>query len=106
VTCYTNHCLKGHKLICSGQGTFGFKCLKCNTFTYRYGCLNGSDLKTHHICGELKQCKFCRKEKETDHLCKLKNESCPRLWPKLAFINFEHFPDVCVECKTLQSQYP
>ena len=102
VTCYSKHCFKGHKLICSGNGTFGYKCLKCNKFTYRHGSLNGTDIKNQHICGQLKNCKFCREDQETDHLCKLKKESIFYQWPKLAFINFEQFPGFCAECCAVQ----
>jgi hypothetical protein len=93
VTCYSNHCYKGHKLICSGKGTFGYKCLKCNKFMYRYGNLNGTKIKNEHICGEKVRCKFCRNPKESDdHLCKLQKELILNNWSKLAFINFEQFP--------------
>ena len=102
VTCYTNHCFKGHKLICSGKGTFGYKCLKCNKFTYRHGSLNGSNIKNQHVCGQFKQCKYCREEEEIDHLCKLKKESLGSFWPKLAFFTFEQFPEFCEECSSLQ----
>jgi len=93
VTCYSNHCFNGHKLLCSGKGTFGYKCLKCNKFTYRHGNLNGIDIKKQHNCGQLKQCNFCRQEQEENHLCKLKKELIINHWPKLAFINFEQ----CIE---------
>ena len=74
VTCYSQHCFRGHKLICSGVGNFGYKCLKCNKFTYRYNKLNTEDLKLSHVCGEFKPCPFCREPKTLDHLCTLKKK--------------------------------
>jgi hypothetical protein len=106
VTCYSKHCLKGHKRICNGQGTFGFKCLKCNKFTYRYGNKNGQILKDEHVCESLKLCPFCRESQELNHLCKLKKESDVQVWPKLAFIAMEYFDNSsenCNECLNLRT---
>ena len=103
VTCYSQHCFKGHKRICNGQGTFGFKCLKCNKFTYRYSDKNGANLRESHKCNELKKCKFCREFQEENHLCKLKKESASQLWPQLAFLVMEYFDNSlenCSQCMT------
>ena len=94
VTCYSNHCYKGHKLHCNGQGTFGYKCLKCNKFMYRHGKMNGKNLKLNHYCGELKSCPYCRELKDINHQCKLKKEVFAKNWPKLAFIGMEHFENL------------
>jgi hypothetical protein len=105
VTCYSEHCYKGHKLICSGKGTFGYKCLKCNKFTYRYGNLNGIQLKDLHTCGNNKLCKFCREEKTENHLCKLIKDIIPHSHSKLAFIGMEHFDnsyETCINCLNLK----
>jgi len=106
VTCYSNHCFLGHKLLCAGQGTFGFKCLKCQKFTYRYGNLNGTDLKSQHKCGERKNCSSCRKEKEDDHLCLLMKEvSLNQNNTNIAFIGMEHFDllsENCFNCFNLR----
>ena len=105
VTCYSTHCFKGHKQICKGQGTFGYKCLKCNKFTYRYSDQNTKILKEKHICEALKHCKYCREAQEPNHLCKLKKEICTQVWPKLAFITMEYFDNSsenCLDCETLR----
>jgi len=105
VTCYSKHCFNGHKLICTGQGTFGFKCLKCKKFTYRYGNVNGTNLKFSHKCGEKKKCNSCQKELENDHLCPLIKESWTNIKnTKIAFIGMEHFDSSsqnCLECFSL-----
>jgi hypothetical protein len=106
VTCHSNHCLNGHRLLCTGKGTFGFKCLKCKKFTYRYGQINGSDLKMNHKCGEKKNCSSCRNEIEENHLCPLIKEVCKDSNNvKLAFLGMEHFDtssDNCVDCFNLR----
>jgi hypothetical protein len=85
---------KGHKLKCSGKGTFGYKCLKCNKFTYRYGKMNGNLLKENHSCTDLKCCNFCRQPKEENHQCKMKTETIDSNWPKLAFIGMQHLTNL------------
>jgi len=106
VTCYSNHCFVGHKKICTGQGTFGYKCLKCNKFTYRHGNLNGTNLKNRHICGETKHCTSCRKEKEENHLCSLLKEVCKDSDnTNIAFFTLEHFDssnENCIDCFNLR----
>ena len=107
VTCYSKHCFKGHKLRCSGEGTFGFKCLKCNKFTYRYGKMNTKNLKEKHCCTDLKTCKFCWQPKDLNHQCKIKTETISNDFPKLAFIGMEHFDkssENCVKCYELRSE--
>jgi hypothetical protein len=105
VTCYSKHCFNGHKLICTGQGTFGYKCLKCKKFTYRYGNKNGTYLKNNHVCGEHKNCTYCRKEMDDNHLCPLIKEICKdRDNLKLAFIGMEFFDTAsenCIDCFNL-----
>ena len=89
VTCYSLNCSQAHKLICCGQGSFGFKCLKCNKFTYRHGKISGTDLKNMHVCGEDKSCLYCRELKSENHLCKLQKETFVKSNVKLAFIGME-----------------
>jgi hypothetical protein len=105
VTCYSNHCFNGHKLICTGQGTFGYKCLKCKKFTYRYGKINGTFLKNNHQCGERKNCTNCRQEMDDNHLCPLIKEVCKETdCLKLAFIGMEFFDTAsenCIDCFNL-----
>jgi len=107
VTCYSNHCFLGHKLLCTGKGTFGYKCLKCNKFTYRHGNLNGTDLKNSHVCGENKYCNYCREFKTENHLCKLTKDVMLTWDSKLAFIGMEHFDNSsenCLICYDLKTQ--
>ena len=108
VTCYSQHCFSGHKLLCSGIGTFGFKCLSCNKFTYRHGNISGTDIRNQHQCGEFKMCIFCRELSEKNHLCKLKKEPLPKNETRLAFIEMFHFDTSfldCLECIKIQSSH-
>ena len=99
VTVYSKHCFIGHKLFCYGNKmSFGWKCNQCNVFTYK-----GSNSVTNHICGQLKTCKFCFTQQESDHLCKLKQEVVNNNWPRIAFIgtsSYETLPDKCFTCLT------
>ena len=105
VTCYSRHCFKGHKKMCNGKGTFGFKCLTCNKFTYRGGNQNGNDVKLKHKCNEQKKCIFCHETQEENHLCKLTKEVLRQFNTKLAFIGMEHVDNSsenCVQCMILR----
>ena len=107
VTCYSKHCQKGHNVRCTGQGTFGFKCLKCNKFTYRHGKINGKNLRENHVCGNFKTCLNCRQPKDLNHQCRIKTEFVPKVWPKLAFIGMEHFDsssENCIDCSRVRCQ--
>jgi hypothetical protein len=109
VTIYTEHCRKGHKLLCCGQGSFGWKCLKCNKFSYRYGKLNSTLMKEIHQCG-VKKCIYCYQNmvSEYDHLCKLKIEKFPNMWPLIAFIAIEHSNisiENCLQCMNIKKEY-
>ena len=103
VSCYSKHCYRGHKLLCAGKGTFGYKCLKCKKFSYRYGRFNGLDIKENHKCDDMKRCLFCRKPQEKDHLCELKKEKIESFCPKLAFICMENFTN-CSENQSLNDE--
>ena len=89
VTCYSQHCFNGHKFFCSGKGNFGYKCLKCQKFTYRHGKMTSDSLKQIHVCGENKKCPYCRESKDLDHLCKLNKEVILPNSSRLAFIGME-----------------
>ena len=79
LTIYSQHCYKGHKKFCGSQsGNFGFKCLKCGTFTYRMGSENSKILRENHECKNLKKCTVCFKAQENNHLCQLKKEIFPK----------------------------
>lgn len=91
ITLYSNDCKKAHKRLCNSKGFFGFKCLKCNKFSYRQGSLNSSQLKLLHICNKTELCKHCHQIKETDHLCKLRLEKLSSFRTKLVFLNIEFY---------------
>jgi len=78
VTLYSSHCQQGHKLLCCGKGSFGWKCLKCKKFSYRYGNLNSQLMESMHKCGT-KKCIYCSQNMDFQHLCKLKLEKYPGL---------------------------
>ncbi len=105
VTIYSNHCAKGHRVFCYGIGSFGWKCLKCNKFTYRFGKENSNILKIQHNC-DVKHCKWCHEKIiEENHLCKLKKEHYPSSDPQLAFIGLEHsnsYEGKCTKCFNLK----
>ena len=100
ITCYSLHCYKGHKKMCNGKGTFGFKCLTCNKFTYRSG-NHELSLKDRHKCNEFKKCNFCTEIKDDNHLCKLTKEIVRQNEMKLAFIgieNIDNSSENCLQC--------
>jgi len=90
-TVYSQHCLKGHRTFCNGlKGHFGFKCLKgCNRFIYASQKQTSAYLKETHVCGTDHMCKFCLKQKEPDHLCKLKPIKLLNYHNRLGFFNLE-----------------
>lgn len=92
VTLSNIHCQLGHKRLCSGKGYFGWKCLKCQTFSYvNKEMKNASELKVHHNC-ETKICSKCCQRfnfKSTFHLCKLNQEKPSNFFPRLAFLSIE-----------------
>jgi hypothetical protein len=107
VTIYSSHCYKAHKLLCAGKGSFGWKCLKCNKFTYRIGNSNSKLMENIHQCGE-KKCIYCSQPKDSNHLCKLKVEHFPTSWPKIAFIGMEHTittTDNCLQCYEVKNNF-
>lgn len=89
VTVYSNHCLKGHKLLCNGKGHFGFKCLTCLKFFYASKSENSHTLKQNHNCSDLGMCKICYKPRELDHICKLSKCKIPKSHNRLAFLYLE-----------------
>jgi hypothetical protein len=102
ITLCSKHCQKGHKRFCCGQGSFGWKCLKCNKFSYRFGNANSKLMEAHHECG-IKKCIYCLNDMEENHLCKLKLETFPKSWPLIAFIGIEYLSihkDNCNFCLT------
>ena len=110
VTMYSMHCQKSHfSTLCNGTGTFGWKCLSCNKFTYRKGNLNAKTIAQLHKCG-VKYCRFCREEMDNEefHICKLKKEKHPKAIPLLAFISMEHsFSGVgkCYDCFNIKLKF-
>jgi hypothetical protein len=110
VTMYSKQCEKSHRAnICNGSGGFGWKCLKCNKFTYRSGASNSKLISNQHKCGVVK-CKYCHVEINSInyHICKLKKELYPKEIPSLAFIGMEHsFSGIakCFDCFNLKLQF-
>jgi hypothetical protein len=110
ITMYSKHCQKSHtSTLCNGIGTFGWKCLICNKFTYRKGNLNAKTIAQNHKCG-IKSCKFCQEQMVIDemHICKLKMEKYPKSMPLLAFISMEHtFNGIgkCYDCFNLKLKF-
>jgi hypothetical protein len=112
VSLLTNHCKKGHKLLCNGKGSFGWKCLKCKRFTPRYQNLSSEQLKMKHKCGE-HICVHCKqyynpKENEEIHLCPLRKETVSDKWPSLAFMRFEfvnYNSENCAQCYEIKQNF-
>jgi hypothetical protein len=112
VTLNSPHCAKGHKTLCYGKnGSFGWKCLLCNKFTYRFGNNNSKIIQNEHICN-IKTCKFCFEKIKINsdelHLCKLRKEKYPSLKPSLAFIGMEHSNSCngkCVDCFQIKENF-
>jgi len=106
VTLHTSHCQQGHKLLCCGKGSFGWKCLKCKKFSYRFGNLNSKLMESMHQCGT-KKCIYCCQDMDLEHLCKLKLEKYPKAWPFIAFIGIEHVNisvNDCLYCLKLKNE--
>jgi len=89
VTVYSQHCLKGHRKLCNGQGHFGFKCLKCNRFKYASKDSTSNSMKANHACEDSAICRYCFKPKENQHLCKLKDIPYPNFHNRLGFFTIE-----------------
>jgi hypothetical protein len=107
VVLYSKHCSQGHKLLCYGKGSFGWKCLKCNKFCYRYGKMNSKMIENAHQCGS-KKCIYCYEDADSQHLCKLKIEKFPKTWPLLAFIGIEHCTiniENCLDCLQIKKEF-
>ncbi len=106
VTLYSKKCEKAHRLLCNGNGNFGWKCLSCNRFSYRHGSFNSKKLSEIHQCGII-ACSNCHQHYnvEEEHLCKLKKETVSQKWPLLAFFNCQFINysssqcSACYECK-------
>ncbi len=107
VTLHSKHCEKGHKLLCYGKGSFGWKCLKCKKFSYRYGKINSTLMEAIHKCG-IKKCVYCSQDIEFQHLCKLHDEKFPKSWPLLAFIGIEYCTisvQNCIQCFEIKKKH-
>ena len=108
----TDHCKKGHKLLCNGKGRFGWKCLKCKRFTCRHNNTTSEELKKSHKCGE-EICNFCKeyynpKDCQEIHLCRLTPETITNKWPALAFMRFEFLninSENCAKCFEMKLKF-
>lgn len=93
-TLFSQHCAKGHKLLCNGKGRFGFKCLKtCQRFFYCNQGLTSEDLKRTHVCVNSKLCSDCHKPSEPDHLCRLAQVKLPPFHNRLCFFKIIFLPN-------------
>lgn len=96
VTLLSPSCAIFHKKICGKKGLLGYKCLKCNKFSYRSGenFQNSLQIKLTHICGQ-KICHNCKQYYPKDfdskdiHLCNLKKVKLKEEKPNLAFFALE-----------------
>jgi len=87
VTLHTVSCKKAHKRLCNSKGFFGYKCLRCGKFTYKYNNYCSEKIKELHVCNKTLLCKFCHEIKIEPHLCKLRREKSVNYHPRLAFLN-------------------
>lgn len=81
---FSEKCYRNHKRICKGKGYFGYKCLKCNKFSY---CQNNTseEVKNNHQCFKSSFCKLCFNLKEDNHLCPIRKEKPQKYLTRLAF---------------------
>ncbi len=108
----TKHCQSGHKTFCNGKGQFGYKCLKCNKFTYRRNNDTSESIRKTHKCGT-KACNICGNFYNPDsldsvHVCPLKNETFSKNWPSLAFIKIMFInvsSEDCAQCFDIKKNY-
>lgn len=87
VTLSSNLCKLAHKRLCNSKGFFGYKCLSCQKFTYKYNNYNSQQIKELHKCNHAALCKICHQINDSDHLCKLKIETSPKFHSRLGFLN-------------------
>lgn len=86
-TIYSRQCYKGHRVLCNGDGHFGWKCPnECNRFIYASKNRTSKSIKQTHLCSDGSVCKCCFKFKETNHICKLKEFKFPQFHSRLAFL--------------------
>jgi len=99
VTLYSKKCEKSHRLLCNGNGNFGWKCPLCNRFSYRHGSFNSKKLSDIHQCGVI-TCSNCHQQfnKDEEHLCKLKKETVSKKWPSLGFFSCQFLKYTSSEC--------
>jgi len=85
-------CAVAHKRLCNSKGFFGYKCLKCQKFTYKYNNYSSEQLKALHVCNKTLLCRYCHQLKSENHLCLLRQESLPLYHCRLGFlcISFEY----------------
>jgi hypothetical protein len=88
-------CFEAHNIVCKR----GWKCAKCNSYTYAGGSVNSKKLiMENHECG-LRFCKYCFKHNTAkDHQCTMRPVTFQKSWDRLAFIHFE-----CLEPPTANS---
>ncbi|MBM3939195.1 MAG: hypothetical protein FJ333_11165, partial [Sphingomonadales bacterium] len=79
-------CKKAHQVLCNSKGYFGYKCDKCNRFTFKGAHKNSIDIKDNHICS-FRTCKTCFMLDDENHLCKMLQGKYPKCHTKLGFLH-------------------
>lgn len=86
-TIFSQHCYKGHKQFCNGDGHFGWKCMTgCNRFIYASQNRTSKLIRDTHSCSDRAICRYCFKLKEQNHICKLKEFQAVPFHSRLAFV--------------------
>ena len=86
-------CLKAHKLLCYSNGYFGWFCDQCQKFTYSVNNLASNEMKKRHVCGSLRNCRYCYLPQEEDHICLIRKEKCHKYHSRLGFCQFQFFAE-------------
>ena len=50
-------------------------------------------MKRRHVCGSLRNCRYCFLPQETDHLCLIRKEKCHNYHGRLGFCQFQFFAE-------------
>ena len=86
-------CLRAHKLLCYAKGYFGWFCDQCQKFTYSVNNLTSDEMKKRHVCGSLRNCRYCFLPQEEDHLCLLRKEKSHNYHSRLGICQFLFFAE-------------
>ena len=85
-------CLRAHKLLCYSKGYFGWFCDQCQKFSYAIKNLTSDEMKKRHVCGSLRNCRYCFFPQEQEHhLCLIRKEKCHNYHSRLGFCQLQLF---------------